>query len=650
VQYFESRRLGRSTTLGFLTIVVVIALQSLFGAWKMNELSDELSEALVNFSDTQVEALKLKVVLVTLRKFEKDILLNHSQADELISAHQRWQNELASAKQQLKLMEFELKVSGVEIKASVEELSKALQVYGDGVQSVVLAMQQKKRMKEQDAVDAITAYKTHIYMMENAIDHIVDQAESYEIASITRLNQHKDILIHTLSGVSIIFVLIGIILSISVVRKSMRISRSLEHQTMHDTLTGILNRRGLSVAISQNPTQGGVLVYVDFDRFKLVNDLCGHVVGDELLVNIANKMNDLCTAMNCSLARVGGDEFVVWLEEENGIDRAHQIAQQLVTLVEEHSFEFLGQRLQVGASVGIAKAEAGFVFTEVMSRADAACRIAKFHGHVKVVEYAETDPNLLETRSEERWAAKIPQMVLESKFCLYGQVILPLQGQTEAGHVEILIHGLDETNEIIPPFIFLPAAERFGLMSKIDRWVFETFLTSEFAQNVNYSLNISAHTLADKNYLPKLMKLVKDSGKAQQIIFEITESAAITHIETARSYIRQLKSLGCRFSLDDFGSGFSSFAYLCDLNVDYLKIDGSLIRVLGRNESDTSVVMAIVNMAKALGLKTIAEYVETTDLSILLKNMKVDFGQGYALHKPEPLAQAAVFAQKQLSQ
>jgi diguanylate cyclase (GGDEF)-like protein len=647
VQYFESRRLGRSTTLGFLSIVLVIALQSLFGVWKMSQLNDELSTSLVNFSDAQVEALKLKVILVSLRKLEKDILLNHKDEEKFIAAQQRWKNEFASAKQQMIQMKMELNQDGVQIATSVDELSTALQSYGDGIESVVLDMQNKKSMEQQGLIDAMTFYKMHIYAMEQAIDHIVDQAEGYEIASMKRLNQQKDILIQTISSVSLIFVLIGSVLSVSVVRKSLRISRSLEHQAMHDTLTGILNRRGLIVAMTANRAQGGVLVYLDFDRFKLVNDLCGHVVGDELLVSVTQKMDTICSAMNCSLARVGGDEFVAWVQGDNSLERAHQIAWLLVHSVEEHAFECLGQRIQVGASVGIAKAEAQFVFAEVVSRADAACRIAKIPGQAKVVEYAETDPNLIETRSQERWAIKIPQMILENKFCLYGQVILPLQGQLEAGHVEVLIHGLSENNENIAPSIFLPAAERFGLMSKIDRWVFEAFLSSELAQNVDYSLNISAHTLADKEYLPQLVKLVANSGKAHQIIFEITESAAITHIETARSYIRQLKALGCRFSLDDFGSGFSSFAYLCDLHVDYLKIDGSLIRVLGRNPSDTSVVMAIVNMAQALGLKTIAEYIETTDLTALLSTMKVDYGQGYALHKPEPLEQAALFAQAQ---
>jgi diguanylate cyclase (GGDEF)-like protein len=645
VLYSESRRLGRSTTLGFLCIVLVIVIQSFFGAWKMNELSDELSQALVNYSDNQLEALKLKVILVNLRKLEKDILLSSEELQETTLALKRWQGELASAQQQLKQMELELNESGISFGASTLEFTKKLSLYSDGIQNVVTAIQQKRGIELKDAIYAMAAYKTHIYAMESALDSIVEQSEQHEVESIARLEKDKSALIFTMSFVSFIFIVLSSLLSLRVIRNSLKISRSIEHQSMHDPLTGVLNRHGLSTILSGKSTQGGVLLYLDFNRFKLINDVHGHVVGDEVLASISQEMNAFCHDMHSSLARVGGNEFVVWLDGEDSYRRGIELANHLLILVEGHSFKFLGHALHVGVSIGVARADPGFIFSEVMSRADAACRIAKLPGHAKVMEYAETDPSLLEVRSEERWASKIPLMLAQNKFCLYGQAILPMQSQYEHGHVEVLIHCVDE-NEAIPPSIFLPAAERFGLMSKIDQWVFDTFFMSELSPNVHYSLNISAHTLSDIEYLPRLIKLVQNSGKAQQIIFEITESVAITHIETAISYIRQLKLLGCRFSLDDFGRGFSSFAYLRDLDVDYLKIDGSLIRVLGRNESDALLVVAIVNMAQALGLKTIAEYVETPDLAILLTKMKLDFGQGYALHKPEPLAQAAEFVQK----
>jgi len=634
--YIESKRLGRNTVIGLLATTFVILIQGLFIAGKMIQHTDKLSESLVLFSDTQVEALSLKSMLINLRKLEKDILLYHHSPAELNRVIERWQMALTDTQQQFSIVESELLESNVQVKASIAALNVSFRTYSDGISKVAQKMAQSVDTPQTEAMNAMAVYKKHIYSMEFQIDQIVEAAEEKEVNSLVQLEQNKTALYWALGWFVFFSVLFSVLLSAWIFRKNMNISRSLEYQALHDSLTGILNRRGLVAAMRNNAT-GVVIAYLDLDRFKLINDLCGHTVGDELLINLSRSMNVLCKKADCTLARVGGDEFVVWQNNRYALEGMQQVSEQLVELVEEHHFQWLGQKMSLGLSVGLAVGQANFELTELISRADAACRIAKIPGNANVSNYEESDPDLLELRRQERWAAQIPNMIIENSFCLYGQKIMPLQQDTAHSHIEVLLRGLNSAGDIILPGEFLPAAERFGLMPKIDRWVIETLLDSNLDTQSHFSVNISAHTLADKAYLPELVRIVEESGKAHQLIFEITESAIMTSIETAQEYISNLKALGCRFSLDDFGSGFSSFAYLRDLKVDYLKIDGSLIKVLGHRDSDTALVQAIVSMSLSLGLKTIAEYVETPKIANILQQMQVDLGQGFGMHKPEPL-------------
>jgi len=638
VLYIESKRLGRSTVIGLLSITFVILIQGLFGALKMVEFNDDLSDSLVLFSDTQLEALTLKGMLINLRKLEKDILLYNQSPTDLQRENNRWQKALLKTEQQFSIMELELRESHVMGSVPIIELKNSFRSYSDGITTVVQAMLQQGGMQQNAAMQAMAQFKKHIYSMEHQIDVIVEAAEAQEVNSLIQLEDNKRKLFWMLGLFGVVSILISILLSSWIVRKNMHISRSLEYQALHDSLTGLMNRRGLAIAM-QNSPRGGILAYLDLDHFKLINDLCGHGVGDDLLIKLSNKLQMSCQQFDCDLARVGGDEFIVWLNDVKDMDHAQNIARQLVTLVEEHQFEWMGQPMELGVSIGLALGKANFLATELISRADAACRIAKIPGNAKVSIYEESDPNLVELRRQESWAAKIPSMIINSNFCLFGQKIIPLDSDGAAGHIEVLLRGLNKNGEIILPELFLPAAERFGLMPKIDRWVIETLLSSNLDNKSQFSVNLSAHTLADKAYLPELVNLIFASGKANQLIFEITESAAMSSIATAQEYISSLKAIGCKFSLDDFGSGFSSFSYLRDLDVDFLKIDGSLIKVLGQKDSDAALVQAIVSMAAALGLKTIGEYVETPQIAEILAQMKVDYAQGFKLHKPEPLEQ-----------
>ena len=643
--YIESRRLGRKTALGFLMLAFVIVAQVLLGGWGLYQMHREMSSQLVSLSDFQVESLELKARLNEMRKLEKDILLSGaSLANNINNAETRWQSALDNTLQQVDRLLSEVNESQEhaalfkQLTPPPDQLKSVLEQYAHGVRKIAGLLKSDADFTPQEANSALTPYKKIIANAENALNRIVDMAEEHEEATLEELIERRNLIILTLGGTGLLSLLCGGLLSFNVTRTSLAISRSLEHQALHDTLTGLFNRRGLATSLSADNVQRGALAYLDLDRFKLINDLCGHTAGDDLLVDLTARLSLACEKYGAIIARVGGDEFAIWLPGATDLASAHNLADQLVALIEQHPFEWLGQPMTLGASVGLALAEPGYSYRELVSRADAACRLAKLPGSHKVLVYEESDPLLQQSRHEERWAAKLPQLILENRFCLYGQRIIPLQDNTERGHVEILLRGLDKNNQPVAPGDFLSAAERFGLMPKIDRWVIETLLKSQLEENCEYAINLSGQTLMDRAYLPRLESLLRESGKAHLLSFEITESAAMSSIDTAREYIHRLRALGCRFALDDFGSGFSSFAYLRDLQVDFLKIDGSLIHILGRHDADAALVRAIVQMAQTLGLKTIAEFVETREIADQLREIGVDYGQGYGLHKPEPLS------------
>ena len=640
--YRESRRLGRQTSLGFIVLALIIVVQMGFSGWSLHRMYREMSVTLISLSDIQLESLELKSVLGEVRRLEKDILLASEAGDkELATAEKRWHESLERASAQLARLKKEAKEGSGQMQVATEEIGQAIESYAQGVRALLPRLKNPATLTPHQANDELAEAKAVAYGLSESLDHIVEEAENHEQEAITRLASQRTLLLSALVVIGILSLTLGIALSIAVTRASLAISRSLEHQALHDTLTRLLNRRGLAAAMNADHARGGALAYIDLDRFKLINDLCGHTAGDDLLVELTEKLGRACAGRGAVVARVGGDEFAVWMSGETQLDALQRLAEEIVKLIENHHFAWLGQPMPLGASVGLALASPGYLNREVVARADAACRLAKQPGSAKVLVYEEADPALVRSRTEEQWAARLPQLIRAGRFQLYGQRIVALQPEGGRGHIEVLLRGVDDNGQIVSPGTFLSAAERFGLMPRLDRWVIETLLANPLLPDCDYAVNLSGQTLMDKDYLPQLEALLRDSGRARQISFEITESAAMSSVDTAREYIRRLKALGCRFALDDFGSGFSSFAYLRDLQVDFLKIDGSLVRILGRNDADAALVQAIVQMAQTLGLKTVAEFVETPAIAAQLTAMGVDYGQGYGLHRPEPLERLA---------
>ncbi len=429
------------------------------------------------------------------------------------------------------------------------------------------------------------------------------------------------------------------------------LASKLTYQASHDMLTGLVNRhefesrleQTLPVVLSQELPYA--ICYMDLDQFKIINDTCGHNAGDELLRQISHVLRGNLRKSD-TLARLGGDEFGVLLEGCS-IDKAREIAETLLHSINDFHFSWEGQVFDIGASIGVAPITAVTAnLAELLSAADSACYVAKGMGRNRVHVYHPEDSELERHRGEIQWAARIKTALENDHFELYYQTIICLsESQTNMQH-EILLRMQDGNNELVPPMAFIPAAERYDLMPLIDKWVIEnTFRHISNNPQCNkgehfFSINISGQSLSTPGFSKFIHQQIKLNGiNPEKICIEITETAAITNMTDAIELIHSLKSIGCRFSLDDFGSGLSSFSYLKNLPVDYIKIDGSFVRDICDDITDHAFVESIAQIGHVMNIQTIAEYVENQDILVELRAIGVDYAQGFHLALPAPLAE-----------
>ncbi len=443
----------------------------------------------------------------------------------------------------------------------------------------------------------------------------------------------------------------GAVLVLHDVTEMREIARQLTYQATHDPLTGLVNRREFEVrlegALEMARTNGHThaLCYVDLDQFKVVNDTCGHSAGDELL----SKLGSLLRAKvrdSDTLARLGGDEFGLLLEC-CPLEKAQEIAESLRRLIEEFRFSWQDNHFTVGGSMGLVPVtgESGNL-TDVLSAADAACYMAKNLGRNRVYVSRPGDAALAQHHGEMQWVQQLRQALEQGRLELYGQriqsVLDPLGGYE---HYEVLLRLTADKGDRVLPSAFLPAAERYHLMPVIDRWVIEHAFAAvrrvaHPCRHVTLSINLSGQSLGDDRFLEFVLEQLRKPGMIPEFIcFEITETAAIAHMGSAMSFIARLREMGCRFALDDFGSGLSSFAYLKSLPVDYLKIDGRFVRDVIQDPANRAMVGSISHIGHVMGIHTIAEFVENQAILDQLTVLGVDYAQGYGVGRPVPLAQ-----------
>ena len=443
--------------------------------------------------------------------------------------------------------------------------------------------------------------------------------------------------------------IIGAVMVFQDVSQQRRMSRQLSYQASHDMLTGLYNRHMfeeqletvLLNVLSENRQHA--LCYVDLDQFKIVNDTCGHVAGDELLRQLAELFKS-CIREGDILARLGGDEFGLLLENCE-LKQAAQVAEKLRQSVKNYRFVWQDNIFEIGVSIGVAGINADNTdLSQILAAADMACFAAKDMGRNRVHIYEPSDAVLAERHGQMHWAGRITRALDEDRFVLFKQPVVALSKQADADHTshcEVLVRMRDN-DAIINPGAFIPAAERYNLMPDIDRWVvtqvFEMLQSSDRAQVV--AINLSGASLVDDSLLRYVLEAAeKYQVELSQVCFEITETAAIGNLRKAMKFIKELRARGCRFSLDDFGSGLSSFSYLKNLSVDYLKIDGAFVVDMLNDPVDRAMVEAIVSVGHIMGIKVIAEWVENQQTLELLREMGVDYAQGFYLGRPEEIQQ-----------
>ncbi len=443
--------------------------------------------------------------------------------------------------------------------------------------------------------------------------------------------------------------LIGSVMVLQDVSQERKLKRQLSYQASHDMLTGLFNRLMFEQhleAVLVNVRQEGrhhALCYVDLDQFKIVNDTCGHVAGDELLRQIGDLLKS-CIREGDTLARLGGDEFGLLLENCE-LQKAVSVADKMRESVKGFRFGWHDKSFEIGASIGVVAINAeNNDKASILASADMACYAAKDMGRNRVHVYEPSDTHLTEQHGHMHWASRISKALDDDRMVLFEQPIVAIKGEPDMSvHCEILIRMIDDEGSLIQPNAFIPAAERYNLMQKVDRWVIsEVFRTLASNQSKDIhkivSINLSGISLVEDELLGYVLAQAKQhKTDLSRICFEITETAAITNLSRATYFIKELKALGCKFSLDDFGSGLSSFSYLKNLPIDYLKIDGSFIVDILKDPIDRAMVDAIVRLGHVLKVQVIAEWVENEETLQLLESIGLDYVQGYHLGRPEKL-------------
>lgn len=433
------------------------------------------------------------------------------------------------------------------------------------------------------------------------------------------------------------------------VTEARRLNEETSYQASHDLLTGLINRREFDVRLerviesAKQSSSEHALCFMDLDQFKVINDTCGHIAGDELLRQVG-RMLQAHIRVRDTIARLGGDEFVI-LMEHCSIEQAYTACEEVLALFEDFRFHWEDYTFTIGASIGLTVIDN---FTkdgiEAMRNVDNACYAAKDSGRNRVEVHTEDSALLHQRRGEIQWSTEISQALDEDRFLLFAQPIQPVSSPDLGLGYEILLRLRRRDGSLSPPGAFLPAAERYNSITRIDRWVVNKtveWLDAHLTQLDHIdsiSINLSGLTMGDELMLVYIHNRLKEmKTPASKIKFEITETAAIANLTAATRFIESLKSMGVGFALDDFGSGLSSFAYLKNLQVDSLKIDGMFVKDMLTDPLDFEMVKSINQIGHVMGLKTIAEFVESTEILDKLTAIGIDYAQGYAIGRPAPI-------------
>ena len=432
-----------------------------------------------------------------------------------------------------------------------------------------------------------------------------------------------------------------------------RMSEELSFQESHDPLTRLVNRKVFEELLRDSLTLRRlisddfehIVVFLSIDQLKVINDTYGHLAGDELICQLSQNLRQRLRKQD-SLARLAGNRFGI-LMENCTLQEAHRVLDNIMKFMNDFDFIWIGKQFNTSISIGVVPVrDYSSNIIEILAKADIACGAAKEAGGNRIHVHSEDDETVGLRHEEMLWVERIDNALREDRMRLYYQPIVGIRPDIVEQHYEILIRMIDEQGSMIPPGIFLPAAERYQLSSRIDRWVITSTLawlekhSTRFEEDFCWGINLSGQSLADENLLGFVIRELDTYNiPPRNLYFEITETTAIANLKNAVRFITAMRGHGVRFALDDFGSGLSSFAYLKNLPVDFLKIDGIFVKEIVHNETDYAMVKAINDVGKAMGKQTIAEFVEDFTVIEKLREIGVDFAQGYGICRPMPLAE-----------
>lgn len=637
------------TTLGFGLVIALLLVSLVAGYHTKNQHHTELSQ-LVRETGTKTvlaytmrEAIRERVT--SLRTMER-------QTDPFVRDDEKMRYFGHAGKYSRARESLLSQVRTDKERQVIDELDEAARSVGPANSQALRALFDEtsgrvaRRHSVQAAIDGHLALLRHVDQLVRTVhqttqQHIRDANDDFE----------DNLIISTVLGIVAVIMAIGTAAYV-VINAGSR-NRKLSYHASHDPLTGLLNRPAFEATLRTTLEQGDVeidhhaLALLDLDRFKVVNDTCGHAAGDALLREISDKLAKMLRHSDV-LARMGGDEFAVLLRYTETRD-AEKVAEKMRSAIEGYTFVWNKQVFKVGASIGLVPfGTLPATLVQLMNTADACCYAAKEKGRNRVHRASANHESLTRHSGEMRWIARINDALQNDRFVLYGQMIKALNPRKDDGRLalEILVRMKDEKGlGLITPGQFLPAAERHDMVPDIDRWVVRHSLDwlaglGTTAEQLRISINISGAAALDPHFHRFVRQCIKDSGvPASSLCFEVSESIAVRSLSSVSAIIEALGDLGCRFALDDFGSGLAAFNQLRNVEIDYIKIDGGLVHNLDRDPINRALVESISKVSKKLGKRTIAEFVENHRVRKILQSMDIDHAQGFALHRPEPLSQ-----------
>lgn len=627
--------LGFSSLLGLMIFVIYISLSEMSTSTKKMEQLVKVTNAKISTAHALRDHVRQRAAILSQMHLTEDYFERFELLPimDKIAANYRIDRT--------HLMQYEMS------KSETELLEKIQTVTWEGSASNNLAAQILLSQASHEEINKaqLLAYTARQKVLEH-LDKLVKMQNNraqFSLNTHIRANEDARTLIISISTLAL---LLGFAISIIAIRETSRKNKEIHYQAHHDSLTQLPNRKEfeyrleLAVQSAKEKNQEHAFCFLDLDQFKIINDTCGHNAGDQLLINISKLIHEKIRSDD-TLGRLGGDEFGILLNKCS-LEKSLEISEGIVNLVRNYKFAWEGKIFQVGVSIGLVSINKDTKnVINLMSDADISCYAAKDMGRNRVYVHELNDEQVKKIHQELSWVANIETSLKEQRFKLYVQPIVPTD-VTKKHHAmfEVLLRIKDDSGNIISPGEYIPAAERFNLMRAVDVWVVqEVFKKIESLSKTGvppiFFINLSANSITDQSFCDYIISLLKKYNiQKNAVCFEITETAAIKNMEQAISFINQLKKLHCMFALDDFGSGMSSFTYLKNLPVDYLKIDGTIVSKMTENKAEKAMVAAINEIGRVMDIKTIAESVETEAILSGLGELGVTYAQGYYIERP----------------